>query len=820
MTIMANFPDTPLPQDMPLPIDDVLPQIAQVLSTGNRLVLAAPPGAGKTTRVPLSLMNAAWATGRIYLLEPRRIAARLAATRMAAALGEPLGQTIGLATRIDRKVSDATRIEVITDGLFARRILADPELSGVCAILFDEFHERSLNIDLGLALAQDTQGALREDLRLVVMSATLDVSTIASKLRAPVIETLGKAFPVETIYVGRDQSPLPIRMAGTIRRALREQDGSLLCFLPGQGEIRRTMEALRDLPDDTDIAPLYGALSPREQDLAVAPAHHGRRKIVLATDLAESSLTIRGVRVVIDGGYARHGEYDPAAGTSRLVTVRVSAASADQRRGRAGRTEPGVCYRLWGEAETKGLMPAIEPEILKQDLSGLALSLLEWGVSDSDKLAWITPPPKGRFASALQDLSELGAIDATGGLSALGRAIAKAPLSPRLAAFIATAPASDKRLAAHIALLISERGLGGTSVDLTERLKRLVQDKSDRARRLLRQADSWTAPLGGTRTNGIDPDQAGTVLAQGWPMRIARRTNVKEDVVYQLANGRRAFLDIANPLANHEWLVVGDLAGIAAKARITLAAPISQEDAMTSLSVETVTLARYDRDLNSVIARKKKRLGAITLSESALPKPDEESIRAALCDAIAAYGLDLLANAHAIRAVQNRLAFLHGLIGGWPCLDDATLIARQDDWLAPYLTTPSAFTSVPAASLRAAMLTLIDFDQARRLDRLAPTTVALPNGRKAAIDYGADGGPKSEGRAQEFYGLTTHPMIADGAAALSIVLLSPAMRPIATTTDLPGFWAGAYKDMAKDMRGRYPKHNWPDNPATSQPRKR
>ncbi|MEO0981546.1 MAG: ATP-dependent helicase HrpB [Pseudomonadota bacterium] len=794
-----------------LPIDDVLPAIRAAVSSGNRLVLAAPPGAGKTTRVPLDLLNADWLEGRrILLLEPRRIAARMAAARMAATLGERVGETVGLATRVDRKVSKTTRIEVITDGLFTRRLLNDPELSGVGAVLFDEFHERSLNLDLGLALALDAQTALREDLRLVLMSATLDTARVAKAIGAPVVESDGRMHPVETRYLGKPDGRLEDGVAAAVRRALREETGSILVFLPGQGEILRTAERLNDLPPDIAVAPLYGALSPADQDAAVRPAPAGARKVVLATDIAESSLTIEGVRVVIDAGLARVPDYDPGGGV-RLVTRRAARANVDQRRGRAGRTEPGVCYRLWDEAETRGLVAEPRPEILASDLSGLLLSLAEWGERDPARLTWVDPPPAGRVAGARDLLTELGALDADGALTDRGRAMARLPLPPRLAAMVAgLSDPAERALAGEVALLVGERGLGGASADIRDRLERFRRDGSNRAKALRNQARAWA--------DGAEPapvKETARIIAAGLPGAIARARPGKPGE-YLLASGRGGRLDPADPLAKSEWLAVIDLAGSAASARITAAAPLSEADALGASQAETVELADFDPAAGALSARRVKRIGAIILSETPLPKPSGAAARTALLDALRAHGLDLVASARAIRETQARLRLVREADAeAWPDWSDDALLEALDIWATPLLGDPPSLARPKEDEIRRALAAMLDWETAQALDTLAPLTLRTPAGRAIPIDYLAEGGPQAEARVQEFYGLAEHPRILGGRLALTLSLLSPARRPVAVTQDLPGFWAGGYRDMAKDMRGRYPKHDWPDDPATA-----
>tara|TARA_R110000787_G_scaffold44093_18_gene108120 strand:+ start:7517 stop:9955 length:2439 start_codon:yes stop_codon:yes gene_type:complete len=795
----------------PLPIDDVLADVCAALRDGHRLVLAAPPGAGKTTRVPLALAGLTGGPvvipGRILLLEPRRVAARMAAVRMAQSLGEPLGQTVGLTTRVDRKVSAATRIEVITDGLFTRRILSDPEMKGVGAVIFDEFHERRLNADLGLALALEAQGVLAEDLRILVMSATLDTGRVATVIDAPVIESAGRQFEVETRYLGRSTDRIEDRMAAAVRRALREETGSILAFLPGAREISRVAERLEDLPDGCRVAPLFGALSPAEQDAAVSPAPPGVRKVVLATDIAESALTIEGVTVVIDSGLARVAEDDTGGLGQRLTTVKASRASVDQRRGRAGRTAPGVCYRLWDEAATRGLVAAPQPEILGSDLSGLVLALAEWGERDAGNLTWLDVPPAGKLKAATEMLTRLGALDDAGSLTPLGAEMARLPLAPRLGALVAGAGSPGERaLAAEIAALAGERGMGGNAADIRERLARFRADRSPRARTLQQQAKTWgkgAAPAG----------DVATLLARAWPDQIAR-ARPGSDGVYLMASGRAATLPATDALAKADWLVIADLGGASGQARITLAAPISEADALAT-GVTTEERADFDPKTGRFAARRVRALGAIVLSETPLPKPAPAVAARAMMDAVMAEGFGAIGADHVVEETLGRLRVLvqAGLVEEAD-LSTESLLARAGEWLMPLLKRQGA--QVPAAGkVREALVTSFDWQVQEALRLHAPLSLTLPSGQMASVDYVDPRAPLVSGRAQAFYGLATHPAIASGRVPVTVELLSPGMKPAATTQDLPRFWANGYRDMAKDMRGRYPKHDWPDDPANA-----
>jgi len=800
-----------------LPIHEALPRLKAALAGHSAAVLVAPPGAGKTTVVPLELLAEPWVgDGRIVVLEPRRLAARAAAERMAATLGEPVGRTVGYRVRMQSKVSAATRIEVVTEGVFTRQILADPELAGVACVIFDEFHERSLDADLGLALACDAQGLLREDLRLLVMSATLDGAAVARLLhQAPVIESLGRAWPVETRYLGRDESlRLEDRIARAVDRALAEATGSLLVFLPGQGEILRTAERLAERPrPGVEIAPLYGALDPRDQDRAIAPAPDGTRKVVLATSIAETSLTIQGVRVVIDSGLARVPRFDPASGLTRLATVRVSRAAADQRRGRAGRTEPGVCYRLWDEAETRALPAYADPEILDADLSGLALDLARWGVKDASTLAFLDPPPAAAFAEARSLLTRLEALSDDGVLTAHGRALADMPLAPRLAHMVVKAAATGQAArAARIAVLIVERNLGGRDVDLRHRLEALERDRSPRARDARALAERWAGMAG--KAGAGEPLSDGLLLAFAYPERIARARGPRGE--FQLVSGRGAFVEPTDALARESWLATAELGGGERRDRILLAASLDEAEIVAAFEGQLRVEDRLEESgAGRLRAKRTTRLGRLTIREAVDDDPDPALIAAALADRVRREGVAVLPWGDLTKALRRRVAFLRARDPAWPDLSDAALVGRLDDWLAPLLSGLRSLAELKPDVVDGALRTLIPWDLQRRLDAEAPARWTAPTGNSFAIDYAAEAGPTVEVRVQEVYGLAEHPSVAG--VPLTLSLLSPARRPVQTTKDLPGFWKGSWKDVRADMRGRYPKHLWPEDPAAAEP---
>jgi ATP-dependent helicase HrpB len=794
-----------------LPIDEALPALTAALTTRHAAVLVAPPGAGKTTRVPLVLADEPWAKDRkILVLEPRRLAARAAAARMAVTLGQRVGDTVGLRVRFGSQVSRKTRIEVITEGIFTRLIIDDPSLEGVAAVLFDEFHERSLDADLGLALARDAQQGLRDDLKLLVMSATIDGARVAKLLGdAPVIESQGRAFPVETRYVGRNpREPIERQVADATARALRADAGSALVFLPGQAEIRRTETLLNERVSDAtvDVVTLYGALDAQTQDRAIAPSPPGRRKAVLATSIAETSLTIEGVRIVIDSGLARVPRYEPDVGLTRLETVRVSRAAADQRRGRAGRVEPGVCYRLWDEPQTASLEPYAKPEILAADLSGMLLDLAQWGATDPAKLAWLDPPPQAALAEARALLGELGAIDQAGRITDEGRKLRRLPLPPRLARMVVDAAREDA-----VAAILAERGLGGDDADLGHRLDRLQHDRSRRGEDARRMARRWADDAGGR--SGDAELSLGAILSLAFPDRIAK--NRGADGAFLLANGRGARIDPASALARAPFLVVAELSGSAAQGRILLAAPISTLEIATRFAsqIERRDEITFDTASTSLRCRHVERLGTIVVADHPKRIATDDDTARLLAEAIVRSGLDQLPWSPSLRQWRDRVMFLRRTEGvEWPDLSDAALAATATDWLAPILLFKTSLDEINIAELETALSALLPWNLKRRLDAEAPTHFAAPSGSSVPIDYGAEGGPKLSIRVQELFGLDRHPSLAGGKVPLVVELLSPARRPVQVTRDLPGFWRGTYAAVKTEMRGRYPRHPWPDDP--------
>jgi ATP-dependent helicase HrpB len=807
---------------MALPVEDILPTLRDALARNAPVALVAPPGAGKTTAVAPALLGEAWvAGGRLILLSPRRLAARAAAERMAALAGAPVGGIIGYRTRMDSKVSAATRIEVVTEGIFTRMLVADPDLPGVAAVLFDEVHERSLESDLALALALEAREALRPDLRLLLMSATLDgaaYEAIVPGLER--IESLGRMYPVDLRHIARDPAlRIEDAVAAAVRAAIADESGSVLAFLPGAAEIERTAERLVGrLPDDVDVHRLYGAREGGDQRAAIAPPPAGRRKVVLATSIAETSITIDGVRVVIDSGLARRPRHDRAVGLTRLVTERASQAAVTQRAGRAGRTAPGVAVRLWEAAETAGRLRFDPPEMLESDLTGLILECARWGVVDPAQLRWLDPPPVAAVAEARERLRALGATDVDGRPTPHGERIAALPMPPALAhMLVAAAPLGLAMLAARVAVLLGERGLGGRSVDLDERLRLWARDRGPRAEAARRLAAGWARRVGG-QPAGRSTETAGDVLALAFPDRVARRRG-PAGAPYLMANGRAVAVPADDPLAGAIWIVVGDATGTAAGARVLLGAAIepARVERLFAGAIESRAVFEFDPATGSVVAENLRRLGAIVLARGAASGVDPTAISAALLAGVRAHGLALLPWGEASDALRARAGFARGIGLDVADLSDAALLDTLDDWLAPLLAGKRRLDALSDDALAAALTSLMGREAARRLDSAAPPQFETPAGSRHAIDYAADGGPAVDVRVQALFGLAVHPMVGDGRCPLTLRLTSPAGRPIQVTKDLPGFWAGSWADVRRELRGRYPRHPWPEDPAAAPP---
>jgi ATP-dependent helicase HrpB len=820
-----------------LPVVEAIAELRAALASRGRAILVAPPGAGKTTVVPLALLDEEWlGDQRIVMLEPRRLATRAAARRMAATTRTTVGDLIGYQTRDERHIGASTRIEVVTEGVLTRRLQNDPELPGVGAVIFDEVHERNLTTDLGLALALDVAATIRPDLRLLAMSATPDVEGLTALLDATVVESEGRMFDVDMHWMptapptrgrrGPQRLPrIEPAVVTAVQRALREQTGDILVFLPGIGEIRRTQSQLVGVvPADVDVRVLAGALSTTEQDLALAPSPPGRRRVVLSTDIAETSLTVDGVRVVVDSGLAREPRFDARTGMTRLTTVTTSRASAEQRAGRAGRTEPGAAYRLWSKIEHGTRTRHRSPEIAQADLAGFALELAAWG--GGDELRFIDPPPAGALAQARDLLRDLHAIDIDdGSITPLGQAMLGLPVHPRLARMVA---ADRSALACVVATIVEERDVfRGRPDDLPADLALRVgvlsgRDRHDAADRdavhRLRDRAADLARRAGIRfdLDAVDPDRTGAVLLLGFPDRLAARRRSGQ---FHLRSGSGAWLPDDDPLADEEFLVAADLDGRRDRARIRLAATVDGGDVVAVFGpdiVERRTLA-WDADRDDLVETVERRLGAIRLGHQVgRPQPGDD-VTAALMERVRATGLTVLRWTPAAAALRERVEFLHRTVGEpWPDWSTAALAATVDQWLAPYVPGATGRADLERLDLVMVLRSQLPWDVGSELDRTAPPSLDLPSGRSVPIDYAGDQ-PDAFVRVQDLFGVTEHPSA--GGVPIRLHLLSPADRPIQVTADLPGFWAGSWADVRKEMAGRYPKHQWPIDPATADPKR-
>jgi len=818
-----------------LPIDDVIPALRDALRRAGRAVLVAPPGAGKTTRVPLALLGEPWCTGRVMVLEPRRLAARAAAHQMSRLLGEEVGGTVGYRVRLESRVSARTRIEVVTEGVLTRMLQDDATLEGVSAVLFDEFHERNLQGDLGLALTLQACDVVRDDLRVMVMSATLDTGPVAALLGgAPLVESHGRLYPVETRYrPPREKQWIDAMAAAAVRTALREETGDILVFLPGQGEIARTATALAEVGGDVDVMPLYGAMPLDAQDRAIQPSPSGRRKVVLATAIAETSLTIEGVRVVIDSGLARVPRLDARSGMTRLTTTRVSRASADQRRGRAGRLGPGTCYRLWAEGDDAQLLAQRTPEIIEADLAPLALELAAAGIDDVMSLKWLDAPPAGALAQARALLRELDALDAGGHLTAHGRRMATVGVHPRLAHLVIKGDElGHGALACDVAALLGERDIFAREsaegdADLADRVRALRDVEFARARRAdrsrlqrVKQEGDALRRLIGARRDGAAPDAdaVGLLVALAYPDRLAKQ-RAGEPGRYLMRNGRGATFAVPQSLGAAEWLAIAELDGDPRESRIWMAAAVDGADVATHFGAHGTEelVQHWDAERRVLRVSRVTRLGAIPLKEKRLDKPTAAEAAAALLAVVRSEGLAVLHWDERATRTRERLAFAHRCDPAYPDVSDDALVASLDDWLLPALEASGRLDALNRVDIAEALSARLTWKQRERLDVLAPTHCTVPSGSNLPIDYADAGAPVLAVRLQEMFGLADTPRVGDGRVALTLHLLSPAHRPVQVTRDLAGFWARSYFDVRKDLRGRYPKHSWPENPLEAPP---
>jgi ATP-dependent helicase HrpB len=815
----------------PLPIEQALPALRAALRTTAAAVLQAPPGAGKTTRVPLALLDEPWLAGRrIVMLEPRRLAARAAARRMSDTLGERVGDTVGYRVRHESVVGPATRIVVVTEGILTRMLQSDPSLEKFGLVVFDEFHERSIHADLGLALTLQTRAILREDLRVLVMSATLDGGPVAALLGgAPVVTSAGRAHTVEVRHQARRAGTrLEPAVAAAVREALDAEEGDVLVFLPGAAEIRRVEGLLRGVA--ASVIPLHGNLPPDQQDRAILPSPPGARKVVLATSIAETSLTIEGVRVVVDAGLSRVPRYSPRTGMTRLATVRVSRASAEQRRGRAGRVASGICHRLWSRQEDAALPERSSPEILQADLAPLALDLGAAGVRDPAELRWLDPPPTAAFSEARSLLVQLGALDRSGGFTPHGAAMTRLALHPRLSHMVMKATELGERdRACEIAALLTERDLlrrnqGVPEADIRTRLDLLrgTTIRHDVDREALRRARAEVAVCrragGAGRGRGAGMSVGG-FLALAYPDRIAQRR--QQVGRFLLRNGLGASLD-PQGLSREDYLVVPELDGKAPDSRILVAAPISIEEIRARFEddIATEDVVEWDPASRTVAARRRERLGAIVLRDTAMRNPDPALVARALMEGVRKEGLEVLPWDGGARRIRERITFLRTRDPGWPDVSDGALADTLEEWLGPRSAGAARLDDLGRVDLSAALLDLLDWDQRAALDRLAPTHVTVPSGSRVPVDYGEPTLPVLAVRLQEMFGLTETPRVGGGAVPLTLHLLSPAGRPVQVTRDLAGFWRTTYFQVRKDLKGRYPRHHWPDDPLEAEPTRR
>lgn len=814
----------PLQSD--LPITDIIPEVQKHLTQDNTLIVNAPPGAGKSTLLPLALMNEPWLEGKkILMLEPRRLAARSIALRMSELLNDEVGKTIGYRIRFENRTSDKTRIAVLTEGILTRMIHSDNSLEGVGLVIFDEFHERSIHADVALALCREAQQVLRPDLRIMVMSATLDMPQLTEVLKAPVAESKGRQYPVDVIYTGEhDEMMLPEMTARTVVRAVREKEGDALVFLPGEGEIRKCEELLRKELHDFAIHPLYGKLPQNKQYSAIMPDKRGKRKVVLATSIAETSLTIEGIKIVVDSGYGRTSRFDPKSGLSRLETVQISKDSADQRAGRAGRLSPGTCYRMWSKATHERLAAHRTPEIMEADLADLVLDLAQWGILDARQLTWLTPPPKGALSQASDTLHQLDAL-ANGRITEHGKKVHRLPCHPRIAHMLLMAQEDDTlEQATDIAALLEERDpLGreaGIDINLRVEALRRYRDRGGQGKpfnRIEKIASSYRKMFDIDEDNGpVDPYSSGVLLAHAYPERIAY-ARPGNNAQFQLANGKYAMAGHKDDLAHEPWLAIANVDARDGMGKIFMASPLNPKDLAPLVKEQEVIT--WDTRKGGLIASKDLRIGCIVLQSKPLPSPDEKHLIKAISDAIKNEGEALLSFDENVTQWQNRVLSLRkwNPQAGWPDVSTSTLLITNEEWLTPYLTNVKKPEDLKKINLADVLHHSLDWEKQSALDELAPERIEVPSGSKIKLQYNAEGAPPVLAvRLQEVFGLADTPKINKGKNPVIMHLLSPGFKPVQITSDLRSFWGNAYFEVKKELQRRYPKHAWPEDPWTAE----